>query len=204
MGGQITALKFQKRSQERVNVFVDGQYAFAVKALTAARLKKGQYLSDAEIEQLKSEDERDKAYNQAIRFLGYRPRSRVEIKRHLEGKKYSPELVNETIDRLQREQYLDDEAFVRFWLADRARFRPRGRRGLYYELRQKGIAEEVIEAALADLPEYELAWSAVESKLPHWQKLAEEELKKKLLGFLSRRGFSYEVAYEVLERAKSE
>ena len=77
MAGTITALNIQKRNKERVNVFIDDQFALAVTALMAATLRKGQYLSDADIERLKDTDELDKAYNHAIRFLGYRPRSRV-------------------------------------------------------------------------------------------------------------------------------
>ena len=201
MAGTITALKVQKRSKERVNVYLDDRYAFAVAVLVAATLKKGQYLTDPEIERLKNQDERNKAYHQAVRFLGFRARSQQELVRYLQEKGYAPVVVTDTIDRLLEEQYLDDEAFARFWLADRERFRPRGQQALRYELRQKGIANEVIETALADVDEANLAWTAVEQKLARWQGLSEEDFRKKVLGFLSRRGFTYEIAYQVVERA---
>jgi regulatory protein len=201
MAGTITALKIQKRNKERVNVYLDDTYAFAVTVLVAATLKKGQYLTDPEIERFKSQDERDKAYHQAVRFLGFRARSQQELVRYLQAKGYAPVVVTDTIDRLLEEQYLDDEAFARFWLANRERFRPRGQQALRYELRQKGIANEVIETALADVDEANLAWTAVEQKLARWQGLSEEDFRKKVLGFLSRRGFTYEIAYQVVERA---
>jgi regulatory protein len=201
MAGTITALKIQKHNKERVNIYLDDKYALAVTAIVAATLTKGQYLTDAEIEQLRDHDERDKAYEQSIRFLGYRARSQAEVERHLQQKGYSPEAVSETVNRLLAQHYLDDEAFARTWLNDRQRFRPRSQQALRYELRQKGVAEEVISTALSDLDETELAWAAMKQKLFQWQHLSEDDFKKKALGYLGRRGFNYELARTVTERA---
>jgi regulatory protein len=201
MAGTITALQIQKRNKERVNVFIDGQFALAVTTLVAVTLKKDQYLSDSDIERLKDDDEVDKAYNQAIRFLGFRPRSQAEIERYLQDKGYAPEVVSHITERLRQEQYLDDEAFARFWLENRERFRPRGRQALRFELKQKGLDSEVIESTLADVNEDESAWAAIEGKLYRWKDLEEQEFKQKVMAFLSRRGFSYEVANQVASRA---
>jgi regulatory protein len=201
MAGTITALQLQKRNKERVNVFIDGQFTLAVTALVAVTLKKGRYLSDADIEQLKDDDEVDKAYNQAIRFLGFRPRSQTEIEHNLHDKGYAPEVVSHIVARLRQEQYLDDEAFARFWLENRERFRPRGRQALRYELKQKGLDHEVIETTLAGVDEEESAWAAIEGKLYRWKNLEEQEFKQKVMAFLSRRGFNYEVATQAANRA---
>jgi regulatory protein len=201
MAGTITGLKIQRRNKERVNVFLDDRYAFSVTVMTAAGLRKGQYLSNSEIEELKSDYERDKAYEHAIRFIGYRTRSRLEVVRRLHDKGYSSEVVMDTVERLQNEQYLDDEAFARFWLENREQFRPRGQQALRYELRQKGVVDEVIDTVLVDLDEDKLAWAAVESKLDHWKRLEEKEFKTKLIGYLSRRGFNYDITRNVIDRA---
>lgn len=201
MAGTITALQIQKRNKERVNVFIDGQFTLAVTTLVAVTLKKGQHLSDGDIERLKGDDEVDKAYNQAIRFLGFRPRSQTEIERYLYDKGYAPEVASHIVERLRQEQYLDDEAFARFWLENRERFRPRGRQALRYELKQKGLDQEVIETALADVDEEESAWTAIEGKIYRWKNLEEQEFKQKVMAFLSRRGFNYEVAGQAANRA---
>lgn len=203
MAGTITALKIQKRDKERVNVFLDDEFAFAVTAIVAAKLRKGQYLNDADIEAFKQGAERDKAYNRAIRFLSFRPRSQAEMERYLRDKEYAEEIVADTVKRLLDQHYLDDEAFARFWVDNRERFRPRGQRALRYELRQKGIADGVIDTVLADVAEVDLAWSVIEGKLHHWQNLTKESLQKKVMGFLSRRGFSYEIAHQTFKRAAS-
>jgi regulatory protein len=201
MAGAITALTIQQRNKERVNVYIDGEFALAVTAVTAAGLRRGQHLSDADIEKLKEEDQRDKAYNRAVRFLGFRVRSQAEMERYLRDKGYPADVVAETIDRLARQQYLNDEEFARAWLDNRERFRPRGQQALRYELRQKGVAADVIEAAVAAVDEDELAWAAVEGKLQRWQSLDEPALRQKMMGFLSRRGFNYEVIQRVVRRA---
>lgn len=201
MAGMITALQIQKRNKERVNVFIDGQFALALTAIAAASLRKGQLLSDAEIERLKADDELDKAYNSAVRYLGYRPRSQAEIERNLRDKGYAPEVTEHVIARLRQEQYLDDEAFAQFWLENRERFRPRGRQALRYEMKQKGLDPAVIESTLADLDEDESAWSAIEGKFYRWKSLEEQEFKQKVMAFLSRRGFNYETASGAVNRA---
>ncbi len=201
MAGTITALKVQKRNKERVNVFIDDQFALAVTVLAALNLRKGQYLSDVEIENLRHGDERDKAYNHSVRFLSFRPRSRQEIVRYLRDKGYVGSAIDDTLDRLIEQQYVDDQAFAQFWLENREQHRPRGERALRYELRQKGIADTVINKVLADLDEDELAWRAVENKLHYWKNLTAEALKKKMFGYLTRRGFGYDVARRTYDRA---
>lgn len=201
MAGTITSFKIQKRNKERVNVYLDDQYVFSVTVMTAASLRNGQYLSNSEIEGLKNEYERDQAHEHAIRFLGYRARSRMEVVRHLRDKGYSAEVVMDTVARLQNEQYLDDEAFARFWLENREQFRPRSQQALRYELRQKGVVDEVIETVLVDLDEDKLAWAAVEGKLDRWKSLEEQEFKNKVIGYLSRRGFNYDIIRDVIDRA---
>jgi SOS response regulatory protein OraA/RecX len=61
----------------------------------------------------------------------------------------------------------------------------------------------LIDAAVGEVNESDLAWAAVERKLYSWKNLPEPELKKKLAGFLSRRGFNYETVNEIMQRAKN-
>src|SRR3954453_11533967 len=87
-GGTITSLQMQKRNKDRVNVFVDGEYSFAVSLQAATTLKRGQRLSEAEVELLKQDGEIDLAYQRALRYLGMRPRSSAEISTYLKRKEY--------------------------------------------------------------------------------------------------------------------
>lgn len=204
MAGVITALQIQKKNKERVNVFVDNEFALGVTVMVATTLRKGQFLSDAEIEQLKHGDERNKVYDRAVRFLSYRSRSVAEVTRYLRDKDYTDQVINDTVTRLLEQNYLNDQEFARAWLRNREQFGPRGRQALRYELRQKGISDQIIDTVLADLDEDELAWIAVENKLSRWRNLPEQEFKKKLIGFLNRRGFGYTTANDIFQRAWDE
>ncbi|MDM8530536.1 RecX family transcriptional regulator [Anaerolineales bacterium HSG25] len=204
MSNTITALRLQKKNKNRVNVFLDGEYRFALSFNAAASLKKGQELTEAEITELTAEGELHKLYEQALRYLGYRARSEGEMRQHLLGKGHAEQTVEETIDRLRGEGYVNDEEFARLWLADREQLRPRGARALRYELRQKGVNDAVIEQVLTDLDEEHSAWAAIQPKLRQWRALDWRSFQKKGMGFLSRRGFGYDVCRIVCERGWAE
>jgi regulatory protein len=182
-------------------VYLDGEYAFGLSAVEAARLRKGQVLSDAQIESLKAQDERNRAFERAVRFLSYRPRSQVEVERHLRRKAIAEEVIGDVIARLERAKYLDDEEFARFWLENRERFRPRGRRALRYELRQKGVSDEIVTRLLEEADDEAAAWQAVEGRLTRWAHLPGGEFRQKMAGYLSRRGFDYSTISLTLEKA---
>lgn len=201
MAGIITDLRFQRHSKERVNVYLDREYAFGLDAVEAAQLRKGQVLSDAEIATLKAQDERNRVFERAVRFLSYRPRSQVEVERHLQRKDVAEDVIGDVIVRLQRDKYLDDEEFARFWLENRERFRPRGRRALRYELRQKGVSDEIITRLLDEVDDEAAAWRAVEGRLTRWAHLPGGEFRQKVVGYLSRRGFDYSTISLTLEKA---
>lgn len=201
MAGVITALRVQKKNRERVNVYIDEQYAFAVGMNTALQLRKGQQLSDAEMAELRAAGEENKAYHQVLRYLGMRPRSTAELRRYLAGKDYDPALIDHVIARVTDAGYLDDQAFADFWVENRMRFRPRSARALRHELREKGVEPAVIDRALAALDESDAAWDAVSGRLERWRNLDEREFAHKLIGYLSRRGFSYAVARATCDRA---
>ena len=201
MAGTITALRVQKKNKERVNVYIDEKYAFAVGLNTALELRKGQQLSDAQMAELRAAGEENKAYHQVLRYLGMRPRSTTEIRRYLARKECDAALIDHVVERVTREGYLDDQAFADFWVDNRTRFRPRSARALRHELREKGVAPDVIDQALTELDEGDAAWDAVAGRLDRWRDLDEREFAQKLIGFLSRRGFSYAVARATCDRA---
>jgi regulatory protein len=199
--GRITALKVQKRNRQRVNVYIDGHFAFGLAAIEAIQLKVGQSLSAAEIARLKERDQGEMAHERALNFLSYRPRSIAEVRRYLIQKGFDTPTIDHVIARLSRAGLLDDEAFARYWLENRDTFRPRANRALRYELSQKGVAATIIDDLLADHDESDAAYRAA---LPQAQKLARQHdvdtFRSKLLAFLRRRGFSYDIARETVER----
>ena len=203
MSGIITAISPQKKRKDRVNVYIDEAYSFSLPLWAAGTLKKGDPISEARIDELKAIDENDKAFQRGIHFLAVRPRSRREIERYLNQKGFSGPATEQAIKRLDAYGYINDAEFARIWIENRLRHRPRGRFGLSYELKQKGISEAVIEAALSGYDEHQAAWAAIRPKLDRWQNLSELERRRKIYSFLKQRGFSGETIREINEALAS-
>ncbi len=194
MSPKITAIEPQKKNPNRVNIYLDGEFAFGLARLTAAWLRVGQELSDEKIAALQAEDARESAYQKALHFLSFRPRSVQEVRQNLQKHAIPEALVEATIERLQRAGLLDDEAFARAWVENRAAFRPRAPAVLRLELRRKGVAEEIIQAVLQDMTDAEaLALDAARRQARRLRGLPQREFQQKLSAFLARRGFAYEI-----------
>lgn len=199
MGKTITNLKTQKRDRERVSVYLDGNFAFGLPLLEAARLKVGQVLSEEEIAELKHRDAIQRAAHRAMNLLSYRPRSRNEVRRRLRRKDYTEEVIEEAIGRLERAGLLDDRAFARYWIENRFRFNPRGRAILRQELRQKGVGDRVIEEALTGYDEQTAAEEAAAKAVRRLRRFDNPTFRRKLIGYLRRRGFFYDTIQPIVE-----
>lgn len=204
MDRKITALKAQKRDRNRVSVFLDGEFAFGLSRIVAAWLQIGQTLSDEKIVELKDQDARESAYQQALRWIEYRDRSAAEIQRNLQQRGVSEEIIAEVMARLQRSGLIDDSRFARLWVENRTEFRPRGRRALTYELREKGIDPAAVEGVLVDFDESAAAYQAAHRYARKLKGLPWLDFKRKLLGHLARRGFNYETSKEAIARVWEE
>lgn len=204
MAGEITALKTQKRNKERVNVYLDGRFAFGLAAIEAARLRVGQTLSDDDIVRLQEQDDVERAYERALNYLSYRPRSTWEVERNLKKKGVEEPVIEAVVTRLARAGLLDDREFARYWVDNRTRFNPRGFRGLRHELRQRGVSREIIDEALQALDEEAAARKAVEAGIRRLSNAEPADFRRKLQGYLARRGFSYAVIKPLVQEKLEE
>jgi regulatory protein len=200
MAGRITALKYQKKNRDRVSVFVEDRFITGLPAIVAASLKRGQFLSDAEIEALEAKGDIEEAYNRTLNYLSYRPRSRAEVVTYLRRRDTHENHIGVVVDRLERVGLLDEEAFAEFWVENREKFRPRGPMGLRYELRGKGVSDEIIERVLDTVDASESAYRAASKKARQLGHLDRVVFSRKLVEYLARRGFDYEVAREIARR----
>jgi regulatory protein len=189
---KITAIEPQQKNPQRVNIYLDGEFAFGLAAIVAAWLKVGQELGDEKAASLKADDEREVTYQKALHFLSYRPRSSAEVRQNLIKRGISESLVEETLNRLQSAGLVNDEAFARAWVENRNAFRPRGKPALRMELRRKGLSDEIVQSVLdTQVNEEALAFEAARKYARRLAGLEWPEFRQKLGGFLARRGFSY-------------
>ncbi|MGI5837145.1 MAG: regulatory protein RecX [Chloroflexota bacterium] len=193
---RITAIEPQKRiGSKRVNVFLDGSFAFSLQDELAARLTPGSFLSDAEIAAYQHEDDSYRVLDAALTLLSYRPRSVFELRSRLLRKGFESGHIEDALERLKRMGVVDDADFAQFWVENRQRHRPRGGRLLQAELRAKGIERDVIESVLPDEQEEDAAaYRVAQRKARSLDGLDWQTFRKKLGDHLVRRGFGYETA----------
>jgi len=194
----ITDLKSQRRDNGRVNVFLDGDYAFSLAYKHANLLTVGQGLSLSEMDNLLEADQVDKAYEKAIRFIEYRPRSVLEVHDRLVRYGVEIKVIEKVTIRLQVENVLDDTKFAMLWVENRRAFRPRGKLLLHKELVEKGIDDSDIENALSEVDELPDALQLVYSKLSKYDGLSSDSFRNKIWSLLTRRGFDYSVINDVI------
>jgi regulatory protein len=202
---KITAIEVQKKNPNRVNIYLDDQFAFGLSRIVAAWLSAGQTLSDEKIAALQTEDAREVAMQKALRFLGYRPRSMQEVRANLEKHEIPEAVIDSTLKRLQENGLLNDQDFAQAWVENRNTFRPRSRRALSMELRRKGLDDEIVQKVLDEtVNEDALALEAARKYVRKVQGLEWQDFRQKLGGFLGRRGFSYSVTAQVLQKIWAE
>lgn len=204
IGGRITALEPQKRHPDRVSVFLDGRFAFGLSERTMHDhgLRVDKDLTPEEVAALLGDEETQRALNAAYLLLSYRARSLEEIRKRLAQKGYPSSLVERVTDDLTAAGLLDDSAFAEGWVRNRQQTKPRGRSLLRWELRQKGISRETTEAALGNVQpedEVEAARGLARKYLEREKGEDPQARKRRVIGFLQRRGYSWEVIREALD-----
>jgi regulatory protein len=202
---RITAIQPQAKNKQRVSVFVEGEFFCGVTAEAAARLglKPGQEKTESELLRLRDAETDIQVREQALRWLDRRAYARVELARRLRFKQFPAEAVERVLDRLQGVGLLDDTAFAREWLRSRTRSGSLGSRRVRQELKQKGIAEDVINAVWAENAGESEGESCEELARKKWRSfrtLERETARRRLLGFLTRRGFALEDALRAVEQ----
>lgn len=197
----ITAIRVQKRNPNRVNIDLDGEFAFGLSRIVAAWLKVGDRLSDQRVNELVASDTDEVIYQKALNLLNRRPYSAQEIRSKLERKDYLTDQVDATIKRLAEAGLLADDKFASQWVENRNSNHPRSQRLIRYELQRKGITNDVIDDALAGSEQdSELAYRAA---VPYARRLQQVDwltFRKRLGGFLARRGFSFATADPVVHQ----
>jgi regulatory protein len=201
---KITAIQVQKKTSNRVNIHLDGEFAFGLARIVAAWLKVGQLLDEKKIEQLQAEDARERAFQQAMLFLSYRARSESEIRKNLQKHEIPEAVIEQTLERLRQNGLANDGQFAKAWVENRSAFRPRSSRMMALELRQKGLDEQAVSSAMAGVDDEALAYEAALKRAGRLTGLEWSEFRKKLSEFLARRGFSYSIVAPVVTRVWNE
>ena len=198
----ITALRPRGAKGTSFTVELSNGESLRLRADTVASrgLNVGDTVAAATVLAWQRDDSNRLAVEASLNFISYRPRSSKEVDAHLRRKSFDEAARDHAVHRLRELGYLDDAAFARFWVESRETHRPKGQRALAWELRQKGIADAIIEDVLARYggDETALARAAACKRAAAIATADHDEFRQKLGAFLARRGFSYEVVEQVV------
>ncbi len=199
---KITKIEQQKNNKERINIYINGEFAFGLMMEIKYKydLKEGMELDEDYIQKVLKEEELSKAKDQALKFLTYRQRSKKEIINKLKSKGYEEDIIENTLSYLEEYGLVNDVEFAKAFMRDKINLNKFGPTRIKYELYKKGIDDSIIEEVLEeDDEEYTRALVLAKKKLSSYKKDDKKAIYRKLGGFLQRKGYSYDCINRVLK-----
>lgn len=208
----VTRLEEVGSRGDRVRVHLDGEPLCRVGADVVRRLELavGVELPEERVRELLREGRAREALDRAFGYLSHRARSRFEVERHLRSKGFERPAVEAALRRCEELGYLDDRDFAAGWVRDRIRLKPRGRFRLRMELKEKGVSEADADAAIdrafreEGVDERQLLERAARKR---WEARRSDDprtVKRRLAGYLKRRGFRSADVWDVVHRLLDE
>lgn len=144
-----------------------------------------------------------RARDYAFLLLKFRMRSEKELYQRLKKKKFDEAIARETLSFLKDKGFLDDNLFTRNWIESRLK-RSQGLRKIKEELKLKGVDQGIIAAHFArlksDYSEEEIISDILEARFQKLKGMTPEVFRRRLYGYLVRRGFSTELAIEAINK----
>ncbi|UCG94551.1 MAG: regulatory protein RecX [Candidatus Aerophobus sp.] len=201
--GRITAINSQRRNPNRYSIFIDGEFVLGIDKETVEDmdLRVGKLVDEKDLKKITSQEELNKAQAYALMLLGYRERSLREIKIRMRQKGYEEKLVEKVVKYLKDRNLINDKRFTQLWAESRIK-KGYGRWRIQSELEQKGVNREITDEILKDLysgiDEVQVALDLVEKK--RWVSKEPPRLTERVSNLLRRRGFSFEVISNVVEK----
>jgi len=201
---KITAITHQAKNSNRFNVFIDNAFAFGINAddMINYRISVGMVIDEIEYENLISQLEYAKTRDAAIRSISRSMQSTRQLQNKLLAKGFSTEAVKITLDLLTKNGYLDDLQYAKMFINEKIKINNYGKKRIIGELLQRGIHKDIITEVLSNLDngqEQQAALRALKKKLQRTnieEILAEPKEKNRIVSFMARRGFSYEIIYK--------
>ncbi len=207
---RITKIEAQKRHPRRVSIYLDGRFALGIDGQVAQEmgLRQGLLLSQRQLEKVILAEQKSKAKNYALDFIGYRARSIWEVRVRLKKRDHCQEVIDQVIKELIHNGLLDDLHFATRWAQGRMATKPLGEYLLRQELRLKGISDEIVEKTVAEtfgqISQEELAADLLRAREKRYLGLEKTKARRRMANFLMRRGFSRKVVWEAVDQVTND
>ncbi|MBQ5695292.1 MAG: recombination regulator RecX [Clostridium sp.] len=200
----ITKIEVGKRNKERVNIYIDNEYAFSISAelVYKENIKVKDEINVERLKKLADEDNYIKCKNSALKIIERTYKSEKELRDKLVLKGYDDHIIKRTINFLREYNLLNDTNYAKMYVKDRSR--NQGKNKIKYKLIQKGIDENIIEEELNKIDKDEIKEVAYEMALKKYRVLSKREndnykLTQKLYRFLMGKGYDYDLIKDVVK-----
>ena len=196
---EITAITPQVKDKTRCNIYVDGRFCcgLTLETVVKNRLKVGQIVTQEQLEEMQLESEKHTALDKALHFLSATRKTEREIRTYLTKKGYLPAVVDYVIEKLRSYNFLNDEEYAEAYVESVAN--RKGGRLIRMELRQKGVSDEEIDAALETLDGDTELTAATQILQKYMRgKVCDRTTLQKAYQYLMSKGYDYETAKSAL------
>mgnify|MGYP003275732310 FL=1 len=159
--------------------------------------------SETEILEMKYFSDIERAKSRAINYISGKLKTKYEVRLKLRENEFSNEVIDEVLEILENEEYLNDRLYCEIFIEDKKRLNGYGKNKIKSLLIQKRISKSIFEDFLDNF-EYEDEFdNAVKMGIKKLNLLANEEdkfkKKQKIINYLAYRGFSFDVINDVLK-----
>ena len=200
----ITKIEVGKGNKERVNIYIDNEYAFSISAelVYKENIKVKDEINVERLKKLADEDNYIKCKNSALKIIERTYKSEKELRDKLVLKGYDDHIIKLTINFLREYNLLNDTNYAKMYVKDRSR--NQGKNKIKYKLIQKGIDENIIEEELNKIDKDEIKKVVYEMALKKYRVLSKREndnykLTQKLYRFLMGKGYDYDLIKDVVK-----
>ncbi|NNU75578.1 recombination regulator RecX [Clostridium estertheticum] len=204
MSSLITKIEFQKKNKARVNIYMDGEYAFACDAqlVYIHNITKGRAMDKESLESIVNEDNYIKGKTCALHFLERSFKSTKQVIDKLTMKEFDAKTIERVMDFLRRYDFIDDSLFIQLYIKEK--IRSCGKNKIKFALLKKFLPKELINEELNKITSEQLLETALKLANKKIVTLSKSEkdhqkLYKKTSDYLARTGYDYELIRKVMD-----
>lgn len=200
---EITAIEVQSKDKTRANIYLDGEFfaGISIELCVKHQLKKGVEVDEKFLQEIVFEDDKGKALNKAVKYIGANLKSCQQIRDYLKKKEYSSEVVDYVIDKMIEYKYLDDEAYAKAYIS--AYSSKYGKMKLIQALKSKGIKDSTIDNVFSEEDlNMKDSIESVGAKYLKNKEISQETLIK-LNRFLYSRGYEFDQINSYINNLKN-
>lgn len=205
MSKVITKIEAQKKKENRVNIFINGEFAFGCSSelVYYHNLSKGKEVDIEELKKVITEDNYLTAKSKALKYIERALKSEFQVREFLQKKEYEDNVIDRVIGFLKEYKFIDDEYYSKAFVTQNIRIEGKG--NIRYKLAKKGISEDRINNILNEISssdEEAVALKLAEKKLNIIYKSEKNtnKVKSKLNTFLISKGYSFDIIKSVVNK----